>query len=147
MNQLFISLKGRGIMEKAKENRALAAKQAEEIYETVLHEVAGWEFYAKDSIGKRLLSAASSIEANITRSERYDDSLRRTKSLHLARGSLWETKFWLTRALDWKVISPTRHDQLLNGIVDLAPRLEEVINEGGSFTRILTQSQVSRTYH
>ena len=60
--------------------------------------VVNWDYFAKDTIGKQLVKAADSVAANI--SEGYG-RFHYKESKHFGyydRGSLYETKTWLTKA-------------------------------------------------
>lgn len=59
--------------------------------------VGAWDSFAKDTVGKQLTRSADSIGANIAEGfgrYHYGEKLR---FLYYARGSLFETKYWLNR--------------------------------------------------
>ena len=61
--------------------------------------VAGkWGDFAKDTVGKQLTRAADSIGANIAESFGRYHYRDRANFLYYARGSVYETRFWLDRA-------------------------------------------------
>jgi four helix bundle protein len=70
---------------------------AEVIADDIWREVLTWGKLAQDVVGKQLARAADSIGANIAESYgryHYGDKLN---FLYYARGSLFETKYWLNR--------------------------------------------------
>jgi four helix bundle protein len=73
-------------------------QQAELIADGIWAEVSRWDIFARDVVGKQLACAADSIGANIAEAYgryHYGDKVL---FLYYARGSLYETKFWLNRA-------------------------------------------------
>ncbi len=72
-------------------------KSAESLADGIWQQVAEWDKLAKDTVGKQLVHSADSIGANIAESYgRYHDG-ERIQFLYYARGSLYETKYWLNR--------------------------------------------------
>ena len=87
-------------------------RMAMEIGERVWAIADGWNFFAKDTVGKQLVRAADSIAANIA--EGYGRYHYKENKLfcYYTRGSLMETKTWLQKATHRGFIS----DQDLDGI-------------------------------
>ena len=77
-------------------------RMAMEIGERVWAVADGWNFFAKDTVGKQLVRAADSIAANIA--EGYGRYHYKENKLfcYYARGSLMETKTWLQKAFQIK---------------------------------------------
>lgn len=71
---------------------------AMDVGETCWNIVNEWNYFQKDTIGKQLVRSADSIAANI--SEGYGRyHFKENKNFNFyARGSLFETKTWLTKA-------------------------------------------------
>jgi four helix bundle protein len=74
-------------------------KTAEEIADTVWKQVIQWDEFAKDVVGKQLARAVDSIGANIAESYGRFNYGEKLQFLYYSRGSLFETKYWLNRAL------------------------------------------------
>ena len=71
---------------------------AEKIADGLWPVVVEWDIFARDTVGKQLVRAADSVGANIAEAYgryHYGEKLR---FLYFARGSLYETKYWLNRA-------------------------------------------------
>lgn len=73
-------------------------QSAEEAADGIWRQVVGWESFAKDVVGKQLARAADSIGANIAEAFGRFHYGEKLQFLYYARGSLFETKYWLNRA-------------------------------------------------
>ncbi len=101
---------------------------AEDIADKVWNIVIKWHYFEKDTVGKQLVKASDSIGANIAEGygrHHKNDNLR---FLFIARGSLQETKVWLSRAHKRKLIDQVVCEGLLKALNDLAPQLNAFIN-------------------
>ena len=74
-------------------------KAAEEIADGIWQEVSEWNGFAKNTVGEQLVRAVDSIGANIAESFGRFHFGEKLQFLYYARGSLFETKYWLNRAL------------------------------------------------
>jgi four helix bundle protein len=74
-------------------------KNAEDIADAVWKQVVVWDEFAKDVVGKQIARAADSIGANIAESYGRFNYGEKLQFLYYSRGSLFETKYWLNRAL------------------------------------------------
>ncbi len=74
-------------------------KTAEEIADAVWKQVVTWDEFAKDVVGKQMARAIDSIGANIAESYGRFNYGEKLQFLYYSRGSLFETKYWLNRAL------------------------------------------------
>lgn len=71
---------------------------AMELGEKVWNIVVAWDYFQKDTLGKQLVRSADSIAANLSEGlGRYHINETRNFSFY-SRGSLFETKTWLTKA-------------------------------------------------
>lgn len=73
-------------------------REAEAVADGVWQQVVEWEPFAREVVGGQLTRAVDSIGANIAEAFgrfHYGEKLR---FLYYARGSLFETKYWLNRA-------------------------------------------------
>ncbi len=74
-------------------------QRAEGLADRVWEIVTGWsDAFAKDTIGKQLTRATDSIGANIAESSGRYYPADVIRFLYYARGSLYETRFWIKRA-------------------------------------------------
>ncbi|MCI0490102.1 MAG: four helix bundle protein [Blastocatellia bacterium] len=105
---------------------------AEILADEIWHVVAGWDYFAKDTVGKQVVKAADSIGANIAEGAgrgSYQDNRRFVK---MARGSLNETQHWLRRAYSRKLLSQKQVEKLKPMIADLAPMLNAYLKSIGN---------------
>ena len=66
--------------------------------------VSKWSYFEKDTIGKQLVRAADSIAANLSEGlGRYHFKEAKNFSYY-SRGSLFETKTWLTKSVNRKLL-------------------------------------------
>ena len=94
--------------------------------------VAGWPYFAKDTIGKQFVRAADSIAANL--SEGYGRYFYKENKqfCYYARGSLQETKTWLKKASDRNLISSSEFQSLSEAIETLSVKLNHYIKTIGA---------------
>jgi len=80
----------------------LAIALAEEVHSAVRQ----WPSFERWTVGIQLVRATDSIGANIA--EAYGRWHRRDQRqrLYVARGSLYETEYWLTRAAAYGLVAP-----------------------------------------
>lgn len=91
-----------------------------------------WDYFRKDTLGKQLIRAVDSIAANI--SEGYGRYHYKESKLfgYYARGSLYETKTWLTKAYNRNMISKSDYERLSEDINALAKLLNNYIKSIGT---------------
>lgn len=105
---------------------------AMEIGENVWSLVDEWNYFQKDTIGKQLVKAADSIAANISEGYgRYHFKDSRN-FLYYSRGSIYETKTWLTKARTRNLIIENDYSGLCNKIDLLTKMLNSYINSIGT---------------
>ena len=93
--------------------------------------VTGWDYLAKGTVGKQIVRSADSVGANIaegTGRGSYKDNQRFVK---IARGSLYETKHWLRRCYQRKLMTEQNVNDLKVILDELAPRLNAYLNSIG----------------
>jgi four helix bundle protein len=75
-----------------------------EIGEKVWNIVDNWNYFVKDTVGKQLVRAADSIAANLSEGFGRYHFKESINYGYYSRGSLFETKTWLTKAHNRKLI-------------------------------------------
>lgn len=97
----------------------LAEKLADEIWVAV----AGWDRFARDTVGRQIVRAADSIGANIAEGIGRGTAPDNRRFVRTARGSLNETKHWLRRAYRRNLLCSQTVGKLRPIIDELGPKL------------------------
>jgi four helix bundle protein len=105
-------------------------KTAEGIADAVWKHVVQWDEFSRDVVGKQLTRATDSIGANIAESYGRFNYGEKLQFLYYSRGSLFETKYWLNRALTRELMQPGE-------VKDYADRLSDVARQLNSFASSL----------
>ena len=112
-------------------------QRAMDIGERVFAEVVRWDYFAKDTVGKQLVRAADSVAANLSEGFGRFHYKENKQYCYYSRGSLYETKTWLAKAVKRDLISPESHGSLECDINQLGRMLNAYIKSIGA-----TASQV-----
>jgi four helix bundle protein len=99
-------------------------RDAEAIADGIWRQVVEWDQFARDVVGGQLARAADSIGANIAEAFGRFHYGEKLQFLYYARGSLFETKYWLNRALQRELM---RREQA-QGYAEQLPGLARQIN-------------------
>jgi four helix bundle protein len=102
-----------------------------ELGEKVWKIVVAWDYFAKDTIGKQLVRAVDSIASNLSEGfGRYH--FKETVNFgYYSRGSLFETKTWLVKALNRKLLSDEELNTFLPTIDEIGMKLNKYISSIG----------------
>ena len=76
--------------------------------------VNAWDYFDKDTIGKQLVRSADSVSANLSEGVGRFHYKERKNFSYYSRGSLFETKTWLTKAKNRQLISDDHYKNLIN---------------------------------
>lgn len=96
---------------------------AEGIADGVWQEVTQWEPFARDVLGGQLARAVDSIGANIAESYGRYHYGEKLQFLYYARGSLFETKYWVNRASKRHTVAQTTAQSYAKRLAELAHAL------------------------
>lgn len=92
-------------------------KRAFALSDSIWSEVANWkDFFIRDTIGKQLVRAADSIDANIAEGYGRFHYKENKNFCYYSRGSLLETKGFLKKCKDRGLIGTEKAELLLNEI-------------------------------
>jgi four helix bundle protein len=98
-------------------------QSAESMADDIWKRVVRWNAFARDVVGKQLVRAVDSIGANIAESYGRYHYGEKLQFLYYARGSLFETRYWLNRALARELMPSDRVDAYASQLTDLARQL------------------------
>ena len=102
----------------------LARKLADRVWKQVV----GWDHFEKRTVGQQLVRSVDSISANIAESYGRHHVRDVTLFLYYARGSLYESQDWLSKAVQRDLLSKEMGRELLDTIQLLAPKLNAYIS-------------------
>jgi len=106
----------------------LGEKLADEVWTVV----AGWEQFAKTTVGSQMVRAADSVGANIAEGSGRRSFQDNRRFVRIARGSLHETKHRLRRAYRRGLLSEAEIKRIKPIIDELAPKLNAYLQSIGS---------------
>jgi four helix bundle protein len=98
-------------------------KAAEESADQIWKQVVQWDEFARDVVGKQMARAADSLGANIAESFGRFNFGEKLQFLYYARGSLFETKYWLNRAKVRELMSSSKVQDYISQLTDIAKQL------------------------
>jgi four helix bundle protein len=73
----------------------LAERSADRVWAIVL----GWDYLAKNTVGKQMVRSTDSIGANLAEGTGRGTPQDNRRFVRMARGSLYESKHWLRRRI------------------------------------------------
>lgn len=97
----------------------LSEQLADDIWNLVIR----WDAFSKKTIGSQLVNAADGVGSNIAEGSGKGSYLDFRRYIKIARGSLYETKYWLRRAYSRKLLSDTETNKIKPLLDQLLPRL------------------------
>lgn len=103
----------------------MAERACDRIYELVQ----AWPSFDRETLGRQIVRSADSIGANIVEGYgrfHYGDQVR---FLYIARGSLFETSYWLRRAHKRGLIKHDTHDKAITYLDELRRKLNLFIKD------------------
>jgi four helix bundle protein len=98
-------------------------KSAEQIADAIYKVAVQWDEFAQDVVGKQIARAADSIGANIAESFGRFHFGEKIQFLYYARGSVFETKYWLNRAATRELMSSADSQNYVTRLTDIARQL------------------------
>ena len=87
-----------------------------------------WDYFSKGTVGRQLVRASDSVSANISEGFGRFHFKETRQFSYFARGSLYETKTWLTKGNQRKLINNNDFKSLLRDIDILGVKLNNYIS-------------------
>ena len=98
-------------------------RAAETVADEVWRRVVKWDEFTRDVVGKQLTRAVDSIGANIAEAYGRFHYGEKIQFLYYARGSLFETKYWLNRVLVRELLPSDEVQRVAAQLTDIARQL------------------------
>jgi four helix bundle protein len=98
-------------------------RAAESVADGIWRRVVQWKPFARDVVGGQLAKAVDSIGANIAEAYGRFHYGEKLQFLYYARGSLFETKYWLNRAQKRNLMPSVQVQEYVAQLTDLARQL------------------------
>lgn len=102
-----------------------------ELGEKIWMIVIDWNYFEKDTIGKQLVRASDSVVANLSEGFGRFFYKENKQFCYYSRGSLFETKTWLIKAKNRKLISEDLFENFAKDIDLIGKKLNSYINSIG----------------
>ncbi len=93
--------------------------------------VSDWKYFEKDTIGKQLVKAVDSVAANLSEGFGRYHYKESKQFCYYSRGSLFETKTWLTKACNRKLITDIEFGEFRKEIRNISVKLNNYIKSIG----------------
>ena len=103
-------------------------KSVEQIADAIYKVTSRWNDFARDVVGKQISHAADSIGANIAESFARYYFGEKIQFLYYARGSLFETKYWLNRVSERELMSSADSQNYTTRLTEIARQLNLYIS-------------------
>ncbi|MCM0593655.1 MAG: four helix bundle protein [Gloeotrichia echinulata DVL01] len=107
-------------------------KLSERLADEIWKMVDGWNFFAKDTIGKQIVRSVDSIGANIAEGVGRGSYQENRRFVKIVRGSLNETQHWLRRAYTRNLLTTEQINAITPMINELSPKLNSYLNSIGN---------------
>jgi len=107
-------------------------KLSMELSDKIWLSVGTWKYFEKDTLGKQLVRAADSIAANLSEGFGRYSFKENQHFCYYSRGSLYETRCWLTKAYERKLISEDEYLGFNKEIDVLGVKLNNYIKSIGN---------------
>jgi four helix bundle protein len=105
----------------------LAMDLGERVWEIVIY----WNYFAKDTIGKQLVRSTDSVAANLSEGFGRFSYKENKQYCYYARGSLYETKTWLIKGKNRKLIKDDDLNSLVKDIETIGKKLNAYVKSIG----------------
>ncbi len=113
-------------------------KKSAELADSNWNLVREWDDFARDTVGRQLVKAVDSVGANVAEAFGRFHYGEKINFLYYARGSVFESKYWINRAEKRNLIPGEIHQAFAAQLKDIAIRIN-------NFARALKSQRSSRS--
>ncbi|MCG2676668.1 four helix bundle protein [bacterium] len=106
-------------------------QMAMELGEKIWGIVIRWDYFAKDTIGKQLVRSTDSVAANLSEGFGRFFYKENKQFCYYARGSLYETKTWLIKGNNRKLIKDDDFNSLVKDVDSIGKKLNAYVKSIG----------------
>ena len=106
-------------------------QKAMDIADDIWRVVLLWDSFSKETVGKQLIRAIDSVAANVSEGYGRYHFKEAKHFYYYSRGSLFETKTWLNKALNRSLITNEKFKELILELDSLGIKLNNFINSIG----------------
>lgn len=96
---------------------------AESFSDEIWFIVHGWDYFAKDTVGKQIVRSADSIGANIAEGYGRFHYKENRNFCYFSRGSIIETKGWLKKSKNRSLLSEEQFNELFEKLQSIHLKL------------------------
>jgi len=107
-------------------------KTAMDIAEEIWAIIAKWDYFSKKVVGEQLVRSADSISANISEGYGRFHYQENKQFCYYARGSVSETKTWLTKAKNRGLVTKKEYESLITSLETVHKKLNNYIRAIGN---------------
>lgn len=93
--------------------------------------VTRWDYFAKDTVGKQLVRSVDSVAANLSEGFGRFSYKENVQFCYYARGSLYESKTWLAKGKNRKLVKDEEFNMLTQDIETTGKMLNAYIKSIG----------------
>ena len=112
-----------------------------DIAERVWSIIYKWNYFEKDTIGKQLIRAIDSVAANLSEGYGRFHYKENKNFCYYSRGSLYESKTWITKAFNRELISEVDYESLKSDINTIGIKLNNYIKSIGKKNNITANNK------
>jgi four helix bundle protein len=109
---------------------------AKDLGESIWEIVIAWNYFEKDTIGKQVVRATDSVAANLSEGFGRFFYKENKQFCYYSRGSLFETKTWLTKAKNRKLITVDQFESFTKDIDLIGKKLNSYIKSIGNQSNV-----------
>lgn len=98
--------------------------------------ISGWEYFAKDTVGKQIVRSADSIGANIAEGYGRYHFKENRNFCFFSRGSILETKGWLIKSKNRNLINEDQFNSLFEKLQSIHLKLNAYLKFIGKNAKV-----------
>ena len=91
-------------------------------------EYGDWDSFTRNTVGSQLVRAIDSVATNLSEGYGRGSKTDYARFAKIARGSLFESKYWLIQATKRKLILDSEANKIISQTEILLPRISAYIN-------------------